>query len=145
VSGWVYFIACEPLEAVKIGYTGQNPYARLAGLQTGSPAPLKLLAYVRGTQDEERRLHSVFAPLSIHREWFRLECTLRDFVWYLTNHEPEAREASREEFLIALHDNVMQGGGWHPAMPMSDDDYIATSTWEPFRKELWDAFGPWEE
>jgi hypothetical protein len=145
VSGLIYFIACEPLEAVKIGYTSNNPYARLTALQTGSAAPLKMLCYVRGTQDEERRLHEAFAKLCIHREWFRLEYTLRDFVWYLMKHETEPREATREDFLIALHDCVMQGGGWQPEMSVSDDYYYSTGNWKPFRKELWDAFGPWEE
>lgn len=145
MSGFIYFIACEPMEAVKIGFTGGNPLTRLAALQTGSPAPLKLLCYVRGTQDEERRLHRTFALLGIHREWFRHECTLRDFTGYLTCHECQPREASREEFLIALHDCVMQGGGWHPDMSISDDDYYATGNWEPFRRELLEAFGPFAE
>jgi hypothetical protein len=143
--GYIYFIGCEPLEAVKIGFTSQDPISRLTALQTGCPAILKLFAYVEGSQEEERRLHQVFRTLSIHGEWFRLECTLWDFIGYLTKHECEPRRASRDDFLIALHDCVMQGGGWHPDMPISDKDYYATGDWKPFHSELWDAFGPWGE
>lgn len=145
MSGYIYFIACEPLEAVKIGYTSKNPFARLSALQTGSPAILKMLCFVEGTQDEERRLHETFAPLGIHGEWFRCDCTLQDFVWYLMKHEDGPREATRDDLLVALHDCVMQGGGWHPNMPISDEEYYATSNWQTFRKELWEAFGPRED
>lgn len=144
MNGYVYFIACEPMEAVKIGFTSKNPFSRLAALQTGSPAPLKMLGYVPGTQDEERKLHAAFSPLGIHREWFRLEWKLRDFVFYLTG-DLVGFEISRQRFLNALHDVLMQGM-WNPHQyEIPSDDYDLTGDWEPFRKELWDAFGPWEE
>jgi hypothetical protein len=144
VSGYVYFIACEPMEAVKIGFTTKSPSSRLRALQTGSPSPLKMLGYVPGTQDEERKLHAAFSPLCIHLEWFRFEWKLRDFINYLTGSLPD-HEITRESFLNALHDVLMQGV-WNPYhYEISSDDYDLTGDWEPFRNELWDAFGPWEE
>jgi hypothetical protein len=144
VSGFVYFIACEPLGAVKIGYTGGNPYARMASLQTGCPSPLKMLAFVPASLDDERRLHDSFAPLGIQGEWFRYECKLVDLVNWMTSHG-EVEGATREAFERALHDVLMQNGGWTPHCPIEWDEYNATGTWEPFRPLLWDAFGPWEE
>jgi hypothetical protein len=142
VSGYIYFIACEPMEAVKIGFTKHHPKRRLAELQTGSPSPLKLLSFFAGTMTEEQKLHQSFAALGIHREWFRFEGKLRDFVWYVA--EFEGREAEREQFENALHDVLMQGL-WHPGSDISEEDYLATGDWGPFRELLWANDGPWEE
>jgi hypothetical protein len=127
---------------VKIGFTRSSPHARLATLQTGSPSPLKLLDYFPGTLDDERRLHEAFKPLHIHLEWFRLECKLQDFIWYL-DHEGNG-PASRDQFEVALHDVLMQGT-WYPYGPVSADEYYASGDWEPFRALLWETAGPWEE
>lgn len=143
MSGYIYFIACEPLEAVKIGFTSKAPQARLAALQTGSPAPLKLECFVRGTQDEERRLHRAFEPLNINREWFRSEMKLFDFIAYMQ--EFDGAEVPRDTFENALHDILMQGGGWYPDSPIADDVYDASGDWRQFHDLLWDAFGPWME
>jgi hypothetical protein len=142
VSGFVYFIACEPLEAVKIGFTKSSPLSRKASLQTGCPSPLKLLTYVPGTIEDERRLHEAFAALHIHGEWFRHEWKLQDFIFYI---DPDGgQQGTREVFENALHDVLMQGH-WYPFSPISQDDYNKTGDWEPFRALLWEAFGPWEE
>jgi hypothetical protein len=137
MSGFIYFVACLPMNAVKIGYS-QNPVSRVREMQTGCPAPLKLYATVPATMEEERRLHAAFMPLHIHGEWFRFEAKLHDMACYLSGN------ADRESFLGALHDVLMQGL-WNPYKTLSEDDYLATGDWEPFRKELWAAFGPWEE
>lgn len=139
MSGSIYFIACLPMNAVKIGYTAAGAMNRLVAMQTGCPAPLKLYATVPGTMEEERRLHEAFQPLSIHGEWFRFEGKLHDMACYLSGN------ADRESFECALHDVLMQGL-WHPHNnPMSQDDYDATGDWEPFRGLLWEKFGPWED
>jgi hypothetical protein len=138
---YVYFIACEPMEAVKIGFTKTYPVLRLAALQTGCPARLKLLAYVPASIDEERRLHEAFAPLHIQGEWFRLEGKLQDMIFYF---DGNGRQSSRETFENSLHDVLMQGL-WHPDSPITQDAYSDTGDWKPFRDLLWTAFGPWEE
>lgn len=141
MSGFVYFIACPPLEAVKIGFTASHPRARLAALQTGCPSPLKLLTYVPGTTGDERKLHESFAPLHIQGEWFRFEGKLKDFTYYLT---PTPELPSRESFGAALHDVLMQGL-WHPDDPVPEEQYLATGDWRPFYQLLWDHFGPWDQ
>lgn len=138
-KGYVYFIACEPMEALKIGYTKFHPRARISALQTGCPAPLKLYAHFPGSMDDERRLHQVFAPLHIQGEWFRKEGKLHDMAAYIGCTD------DRAIFLDALHDCVMQGGGWMPGHKLDCDTYFKTGDWEPFRKELWNAYGPWED
>lgn len=142
MSGFVYFILCEPMEAVKIGFSKYNPSRRLRGLQTGCPSPLKLACYFPGTMDEEKRLHIAFWPLSIRLEWFRFEGKLRDFVWYIRSEE--GAQVSRDVFENALHDVLMQGL-WYPDGALSEEAYLETGNWEPFRKILWLNEGPWEE
>lgn len=116
MSGYIYFIAAETLGAVKIGFTRSHPIARLKGLQTGCPAPLKLLAFVPGSEEEERRLHRCFSPLRIHGEWFRLEMKLFDFIGYLD--APQQR-ADRRSFHSAFGDIIEADCAPYP---MSDDD-----------------------
>jgi hypothetical protein len=143
MTGWVYFIACEPMGACKIGFTKAAPRARMASLQTGCPSPLKLLAAVPATIEEERSLHDAFRGLHIQGEWFRYELKLRDLVFWLG--DEEGIMASRQAFENALHDVLMQDGGWHPEAPYSDEAYNQSGDWEPFRHLLWNAFGPWED
>jgi len=80
MSGFVYFIEAEKLGVVKIGFSDSHPDRRLRELQTGCPAPLKLLAYFEGTANEERQLHRTFSDLRSHGEWFRLDGDLRFLV-----------------------------------------------------------------
>ena len=61
-----YFIRCG--DAVKIG-CARNIRARLATLQTGSAAPLELLAT---TTEPESVMHSRFAMHRLRGEWFAL-------------------------------------------------------------------------
>jgi len=139
---YVYFIACEPLGALKIGFTKLSPSARLASLQTGCPARLKLISWVPASIDEERRLHEAFKPLHIQGEWFRFEAKLFDFAGYLSSDMPDM--ASRETFENALHDVLMQGT-WYPDSDITQDQYLETGNWEPFHNLLWETHGPWED
>lgn len=71
-QGFIYFLGVgDPtLSHVKIGFTTQNPYSRMAELQTGCPFRMKMLGFVLGSMDMEQSLH---AKLSRHRamgEWF---------------------------------------------------------------------------
>jgi hypothetical protein len=104
VSGFIYFIAAETLGTVKIGFSRSDPTKRLRSLQTGCPAPLKLLAYAPGSQQEEASLHEAFVPLHIHGEWFRHELKLRALISYF---EPDERGlVSRTDFEQSLHDVI---------------------------------------
>lgn len=79
---WVYFIGPKDLRIgrVKIGFTSTGVRGRLASLQTGSPYPLGIYAYVEGTLALERALHEAFSPLRLQGEWFSLEYKLLSLV-----------------------------------------------------------------
>lgn len=127
IRGFVYFIACDPLDAVKIGYTRGDPAGRLRALQTGCPSPLRLIDFAPSNEDEERRLHRAFAPLHIHGEWFRHDHKLRDFLYYL-DHAPPG-PADRSAFVSALVD-VLDSRGFHPGD--CGAAYAASASGEPF-------------
>lgn len=127
MNQYVYFIGCEPMEAVKIGRTALQPHARLSALQTGCPSPLKLLAYFPGTCDDERRLHEAFAPLHIHLEWFRLCGKLEDLISYLAFDSPEASRAVFEDAI----DDCLKLGCWSASHELSEAEYDATVDWRP--------------
>jgi hypothetical protein len=134
-TGQVYFIACLPMRAVKIGYTRQGVLNRLSALQTGCPAPLKLYGYFPGSLDDERRLHEAFGPLRIQGEWFRLEGKLLHLCCYIGSTD------DRGIFENALHDVLMQGL-WSPQDELNEDEYHATGSWAPFHALLRDIHGP---
>jgi hypothetical protein len=67
----IYYIACTATERLKIGYTRGEPEVRLKQLQTGSAAPLRLIACHQGTPDDERSLHEEFAEERVRGEWFQ--------------------------------------------------------------------------
>ena len=78
-SPHVYVIRAGTKGPIKIGYAA-NVASRLAGLQTASPAPLRLLAAVAGGRGLERDLHAFFARDRIRNEWFRGSADLTSFV-----------------------------------------------------------------
>lgn len=65
----VYLVGSPAVRPVKIGVS-DNPEARLADLQVGSPVPLLLLWRTPGGQRLESALHDYFAPYRLHGEWF---------------------------------------------------------------------------
>ena len=64
----VYFIRAATGE-IKIGHA-KDPLKRLNDLQTGQPAPLRLLATMPGGVEVERELHDRFAEFHLQGEWF---------------------------------------------------------------------------
>lgn len=78
--GYVYFIHAPEAHRIKIGYSAQHPDTRLNGLRSASPVPLVRLGFMWGTPDLERELHERFRGLRTHREWFRDDAELMDFV-----------------------------------------------------------------
>ena len=69
----VYFIGTDThiSRLVKIGRT-LDLQKRIDGLRNGSPVPLRLLACVRNYGGTEESLHSTFADVRAHGEWFDL-------------------------------------------------------------------------
>ncbi|MFE6429337.1 GIY-YIG nuclease family protein [Streptomyces rochei] len=65
-----YLIGIEGSHLVKIGYTGGDPRARLAALQTGQPMKLSLLWACPGNFEADLHLH--FDAYHYRGEWFDL-------------------------------------------------------------------------
>lgn len=76
--GTVYFVGFD--DYVKIGFTTMPVEKRVERLQTGSPKPLRVLATQLGCTVRERGLHTRFADLRLHGEWFRNEGPLADYI-----------------------------------------------------------------
>ena len=125
--GHIYFVACDPMDAVKIGFTRGDPATRYKGLQTSCPAPLRLAAHFPGTLDDERRLHAAFQFMHIHGEWFRHRGKLRELVEWL---------ADGGDFADAVHDVLYQGYVHPDEPPECQAIYQATGDWRPFEHLL---------
>lgn len=74
----IYFAQTNDNAHIKIGYAS-NIKSRIAGLQTGAPMGIKLLASMPGDYKVERAIHQRFAGLREHGEWFRTNQSLAEF------------------------------------------------------------------
>lgn len=66
----IYFLQAGSEGAIKIGYTSGEPEARMAQLQTGCPAILKLIGHIPGSLSDEQKLHRKLWDYQISGEWF---------------------------------------------------------------------------
>lgn len=115
-KGYVYFIGPEwGQKRIKIGHTRSGIASRLAALQTGSPYPLRIYAYMEGGQDFERVLHDTFAPLRLHGEWFHIAYKLESFLIYAENEGPNAPMSDRT-FDAIMHDVMSNDDPPHPSV-----------------------------
>jgi Meiotically up-regulated gene 113 len=67
-GGFVYFARINDM--IKIGFA-TNVARRIAGLQSGSPIAIEVLATQSGSPRLEKQLHHRFASLRQSGEWFR--------------------------------------------------------------------------
>lgn len=133
MTGFVYFIAPEAVfsrreedsRVVKIGYTKFHPSARLQSLQTGSPAPLEIIAYIDGDPALEKAFHKTFAELQWRGEWFLLDRKLHDFLHYFSELPCDDRYVSREMLGVSLYDNVFAPHSSHPKW--TDEEYLQSA------------------
>jgi hypothetical protein len=135
VSGFVYFIGPDwDHGRIKIGHTRSGVHNRLRGLQTGSPYPLKLYAFMEGGTELERIMHETFAPARLHGEWFKLDLKLAAFVTYLEMSGVENRAVTGDEFGAAMHDVMQCDDPPHPAINVEawidSADSGVLSSWE---------------
>lgn len=69
----VYYMQCADTLRIKIGWSS-SPERRLQEINQGSSTLVELLATEPGSQDDERRLHGMFAMARVahlsSREWF---------------------------------------------------------------------------
>ncbi len=66
----IYFIGAGKNGPIKIGHTRKTVESRMAGLQTGNPEKLHLLASHEGSTLHEKLLHTRFANYRLEGEWF---------------------------------------------------------------------------
>ncbi|MDE2100302.1 MAG: GIY-YIG nuclease family protein [Patescibacteria group bacterium] len=78
-KGAIYFVRANGRGAVKIGYA-TDVEARVRALQTSHHSPLKLLAFISGTQKDEAELHKRFAAYRINGEWFKVTGALKKYI-----------------------------------------------------------------
>lgn len=69
---YVYVISSPIQNAMKIGYTQNNPILRLRQLQTGNPEPLFLVRSYRVIDPSalETHLHQHYKDVNVSDEWF---------------------------------------------------------------------------
>lgn len=77
---YVYFIAAPEVSRIKIGYSQKEPNRRLDSLRGSAPCPLEPLGVILGDRSYEKLLHQTFEPLRTHREWYRADSALTDFI-----------------------------------------------------------------
>jgi hypothetical protein len=79
--GGIYFLQSEgPGNPVKIGVSTNSIRRRVNSLKTAHPWPVKLVGWIPGDKDVERKLHSQFGKNRLHGEWFELTEELRTFI-----------------------------------------------------------------
>lgn len=79
-DGWVYFIQAPDTKNIKIGFTSRSVESRMAAMQTGHPAQLRILATVRGGMPLERTLHREFKDCHARGEWFQPHPRLMTYI-----------------------------------------------------------------
>lgn len=105
----VYFIECEPLGAIKIGFS-QDVESRLADLQVANSSKLKLLLKVPGNRAVEYRLHRRFRSACLSGEWFKADA-VRPLIQKLAS----MTESQIEIELAAKDENQPDFSGDHPS------------------------------
>jgi len=76
-TGYIYFVRCQ--HYVKIGYA-KDVEKRLAGLQTGNPYKLEVVATVPGTPSLERAFHKALRRKYVRGEWFELDSEVQQLI-----------------------------------------------------------------
>lgn len=78
----IYIIQAGEIDGpVKIGWTTNNPFARMAELQTGNPHRLRLIAFLEGCHpDNERLFHRLLEADRMVGEWFRCSDLVRGLI-----------------------------------------------------------------
>jgi hypothetical protein len=66
---WVYLTHAKGTPYYKIGYS-TDPRKRIIIAQTDSPVTLELIAVIRGTSKDEKRLHKTYDHCRVRGEWF---------------------------------------------------------------------------
>ena len=84
-SGYVYIVHAHNLGTVRIGWTS-HPDKRPIQLSPSTPAPLKYLALLPGTKEDEQQLQYKFSHLHLHGSWYRYTEEMYNFVVWAQEH-----------------------------------------------------------
>ena len=77
MSGLIYFIEAIGGDAIKIGYTQQDPFDRIRSLQTGNHCVLQVIGVIPGPQRLENKIHrTIGKEKRLSGEWFQREAAL---------------------------------------------------------------------
>jgi predicted GIY-YIG superfamily endonuclease len=68
--GFVYYIQEEMDGNIKIGFS-DDPIKRLSQHQTSNPRELRMLVYVKGNKEDEKKIQKKFESLQTTGEWFK--------------------------------------------------------------------------
>lgn len=107
-TGYVYFIKCHAEDQpIKIGWSAKKPQmGRLADLQIASPFELEVIAYIRGTVADERRLHKEFIEHHIRGEWFKKSDQLLNLIEQVGN----TQIAPEQPKTVAIREKAISEG-----------------------------------
>lgn len=65
-----YCYAIETDDAFKFGFSSE-PWRRLAGINSTTPSPARMVGYVAASKIQEARLHELLRKFKIRGEWYR--------------------------------------------------------------------------
>ena len=91
--GWVYFIADDDYQFIKVGFS-RNVERRLAAIQDGGPLSLHIVDEFPGDITDEQSVHAILKEHRLRGEWFAAEAAM-DFL--------EEAEAARRRIVIKRH------------------------------------------
>lgn len=126
--GSLYFISSEAQRAVKVGFA-DDMTLRLANLQTGNPAPLKVTFTHSATYGAERLLHTYLKPYRIKREWYPDIWLLDDIYdglgYQIVDRAMEEAEADGLDYLDCFDRQFVTEADIHEVVPESVAAYQA--------------------
>lgn len=76
MSGFVYLMQQGEDGPYKIGFTQHDPLRRIKQLQTGNPAPIRLVSKFSASVAVEAYLHGKFSDLRLQGEWFKPDAAI---------------------------------------------------------------------
>jgi len=125
----VYFIVADELRRVKIGFS-DDPARRFVKVQTDSPCVLRLAAVMDADEEEERRLHRMFAGSCIGGEWFWFSPEIQRLIdscpYVVPEREPSAQQRLRAIGVSATFASNIVNGVRVPSIPLMLDIYEKT-------------------
>lgn len=101
----IYVIqAGESDQAIKVGWTDGNPWARMRELQTGNAYRLRLLGFYEASRSNEAIFHKLLAPVKLEGEWFAWCGLVERFVRALVLEQAGLTQDGYQPMSVFIHD-----------------------------------------